>query len=166
MTIAGPSRIVTLFVIATMAGSGITAWAGSSFTGDLVMSVGGDTICGQISVKGEAYRTDMRGGRERFSVVVGRVTGTTLVLIPEKKQYIELASSDPISRMSDPFQGLAHAARTVTEAITGTETVNDYECEQRTICSQDQDLMTYWQAIQLDFPIKTINHVSAGHPGT
>lgn len=166
MTIAGPSRIVTLFVIATMAGSGITAWAGSSFTGDLVMSVGGDTICGQISVKGEPYRIDMSGGRERFSVVVDRVAGTAMVLIPEKKQYIELASSDPISRMNDPFQGLAYAARTATEEVTASETVNDYECKQRAICSQDQDLMTYWQAIQLDFPIKTINHVSASHPGT
>lgn len=134
----------------------------TSFTGDLEMSTGEDTISGKIFVTADFYRMDVRQHGDQFSVIVDRKAGMTRVLLPERKQYIEIKSTDPVSRMSDPFQGLAFLSTSGEEKDAGTETVSGYECQKRVLSMQGQDVMTYWYAPKLDFPIKITNLASPG----
>jgi hypothetical protein len=134
----------------------------TSFTGDLTMCTGEDTISGKIFVTAEYYRMDIKQHGDHFSVVVDRDAGMTRVLLPARKQYIEIKSADPVSRMSDPFQGLTFLSTSAQERDLGTETVNDYECQKRVLSMQGQDVMTYWYATRLDFPIKITNAASPG----
>lgn len=134
----------------------------TSFTGDLTMCTGEDTVSGKIFVTADFYRMDIKQHGDHFSVIVDRNGGMTRVLLPERKQYIEIKSADPVSRMSDPFQGLTFLSASAQEKDLGEETFNDYACQKRMLSAQGQDVMTYWYATRLDFPIKIVNLVSPG----
>jgi len=150
-----------LVLVAAVALEGSAAGA-VSFTGDLEMSTGGDTISGKIFVTADFYRMDIKQHGDEFSVIVDRQAGVTRVLLPMRKQYIEIKSNEPVSRMSDPFQGLTFLAASAQERNIGTDTIDDYECQKRVLSMQGQDVMTYWYATRLDFPIKIENIVSPG----
>jgi hypothetical protein len=149
-----------LLLIAVAIGWG-TAEA-TSFTGDLVMSMGEDTISGKIYVTDGFYRMDVKEHGDQFSIVVDRSAGLTRVFLPNQKQYIEIKSDGPVSRMSDPFQGLTFMSASGQERTVGIDSVSGYECLKRVLSMSGQDIITYWYATSLDFPIKIDNLVSAG----
>lgn len=151
---------ILILLIAVIIGSG-TAKA-TSFTGDLEMSMGEDTISGKIYVTDGFYRMDVKEHGDQFSLVVDRDAGLTRVFLPNQKQYIEIKSDDPVSRMSDPFQGLTFMSASGQERTVGLDSVSGYECLKRVLSIQGQDVITYWFATSLDFPIKIDNHVSSG----
>lgn len=151
-----------LLILLMAAAFGWGAAGARSFTGDLVMSTGEDTISGKIFVTDGFYRMDVKEHGDQFSVVVDRQAGMTRVFLPNQMQYIEIKSDDPVSRMSDPFQGLTFMSASAEEKDAGIDTVNGYECRKRILSMQGQDIITYWDATRLDFPIKIDNHVSSG----
>ncbi len=151
-----------LFILLAAVALDASVAEATSFTGDLQMCTGEDTISGKIFVTANFYRMDIKQHGDHFSVIVDRNAGMTRVLLPERKQYIEIKSADPVSRMSDPFQGLTFLWTSADEKDLGIDTFNDYECQKRVLSMQGQDIMTYWYATRLDFPIKITNLVSPG----
>jgi len=139
-----------------------TVTAGTSFTGDLAMSSGVDTLTGSIAVTEFNYRMDVRQGGEKFVVIADRVTGMIRVLIPEKMQYVELKGHDRINLLSNPFQALWHATTTGKDEKLGVEVVNDLECDKHRVENRGRETFTFWVAQKFGFPIRITSHTSEG----
>jgi hypothetical protein len=149
-------------LIGLLVAMGGTLTAGGSFTGDLAMSSGIDTLTGSIAVTEFNYRMDVRQGGEKFVVIADRITGMIRVLIPEKMQYVELKGHDRINLLGNPFQALWHATTTGKDETLGLEVINDLECDKHRVENRGRESFTFWVARKFGFPIRITSHASEG----
>ncbi len=77
-------------VAATVAFLACSWCAAASFTADLVVSGGGMTASGKLSVSGKKMRQDRSVGKMNLTTIVRGDKGITWMINPQKKQYMEL----------------------------------------------------------------------------
>lgn len=127
---------------------------GLDFTAVMTETVKGETHTGMIYVKDGRYRMEEIEDEQNLVVIVDERIRLTRVLLPDKKQYIEMEVSDPRSLINDPFQAVKHAAILGDYRLVGTERIDGYDCEHYKILLDDKEVMDEWVSITLDFPIK------------
>ena len=133
----------------------------AQFSARLDISENGQSIAvGSIYVDGWKYRMDVSQENERISIIADQKSEWTWLLMPDKKMCTYLSADDPENVMSDPFLGLRFLESNNDSDMIGNGVVNGYECDQYAILDDKKELMTYWQAVILHFPIKIIEHSS------
>ncbi|MCP4567230.1 MAG: hypothetical protein GY841_06595 [FCB group bacterium] len=128
----------------------------ASFTADLVEREGNQVKTGRLYATDTQYRLDVTMGDEKFIVIVDKKSEMTRVLRIKQKQYVEVKSSDRVSLMNDPFQGLKFAADHYGSKVDGIDTISGYLCDRRIIVDQEKTVMTFWQSSKLNFPLKIV----------
>ena len=132
------------------------------FSARLDISENGQSIVnGSIYVDGWKYRMDVSQESERISIIADQKSDHTWLLMPDKKMCTYLDTDDPENIMSDPFLGLRTLESDNDSDLTGNGVVNGYECDQYSIFRDKKELMTYWKATNLHFPIKIVEHSSS-----
>jgi len=144
------SILLTLSILICAASS-----LASQFQADVLDSREIESFKGHIWVKDGVYRLEMdRPDSPDNYTIVGSKVGTTQIVFPKYKVYMELPSSEMLSQMNDPFQ----AARTTAERYQlkseGKENIQGFECDRQLIHADGQGIMQRWQSTELDFPVK------------
>ena len=110
---------------------------------------------GRIWVKDGTYRLEMEqpNGPDLF-IIVGAKPGTTQVVLPPYKAYVEMPSDSFMSVMNDPFQSAEVTVKQYAVKKEGKETVQGFNCERQLIHHQGAGILRRWIASELGFPIK------------
>ena len=110
---------------------------------------------GRIWVKDGTYRLEMEqpNGPDLY-IIVGAKPGTTQVVLPSYKAYVEMPSDSFMSVMNDPFQSAELTVKQYAVKKEGKETVQGLNCERQLIHHQGAGIMRRWIASELGFPLK------------
>jgi len=154
-------RAYPRWLIGALALTALFVFSGSSlaveFTAQIVQADKGDTTTGKFYLKEPWYRMEVEKNGEQFFIIVNQDAGVTWVLMPEEKTYVKMASQDPASLMSDPFQGAKYAADVAEMKFLGIDTLGGDECNKYLFAQQSQHLMNLWVSRTLMFPIRIVD---------
>jgi len=127
----------------------------AEFTADLNQMLHGTALTGRIFVKGDKYRVEMQDAKgHRMAIIVDQKADLTMVLDPEKKQYMETKSSGMLSLMNDPFQSARYTEAKHKKILLGEEKISGYACDKLRFESEEKELMTVWKSKKLGFALK------------
>lgn len=124
------------------------------FTAETTETYRDSTKSGKIYVQDSQYRMDTKDNGEDIIVLVDQAKGETVVIAPSQKMYRKMETQSMSSLMNDPFQVVVYMETNAQKHLTGTESINGYECEKYVFRMQDLDVMTAWVSTKLQFPIK------------
>jgi len=127
----------------------------SEFRADVEQSREVTVRQGRIWVKDGTYRLEMEqpNGPDLY-IIVGAKPGTTQVVLPSYKAYVEMPSDSFMSVMNDPFQSAEVTVKQYAVKKEGKETVQGFNCERQLIHHQESGILHRWIASELGFPIK------------
>ena len=110
---------------------------------------------GHVWVKNGTYRLEMEqpNGPDLY-IIVGSKPGTTQVVLPSYKAYVEMPSDSFMSVMNDPFQSAEITIKQYTVKKEGNETVRGFNCERQLIHQQGAGILRRWFSSELGFPVK------------
>lgn len=110
---------------------------------------------GRIWVKDGTYRLEMEqpNGPDLY-IIVGAKPGTTQVVLPSYKAYVDMPSDSFMSVMNDPFQSAEVTVKQYAVKKEGKDTVQGFNCERQLIHHQGSGILRRWIASELGFPIK------------
>ena len=130
------------------------------FTANMEVSDTERTIITKIYVADSLYRMEQEQGDEKIVVIVDERSQKTRALVPSRKEYLEVASSDPISLTNDPFQGLKFTISVAEQSDLEPDFISGYKCNGYMLKKDGQELLSYWMSPELHFPLKIINHTA------
>ena len=130
------------------------------FSADMVVSDEEQSITTKIYVVDSLYRMEQEQAGETIIIIVNERTGFTHALVPSRKEFLEISTTDPVSLMNDPFQGLKYTISIAESDSLGQDLISGYRCDGYLLKKDDDELMTYWMSPELNFPVKIINHTS------
>ena len=134
----------------------------AQFSADLIDAKGDRTLHGKIYVKDHQYRMEMPEAEEKVIILVDEKTGTTRVLAPAERIFLEFKNTNMKSLMNNPFQAFRYSKERYESKAMGKETINGYVCQKTLLSAQGQDLMTAWMSTKLGFLVKIVNHGKKG----
>jgi len=105
------------------------------------------------------YRYEFVQDGQKMAIIVKPQANKTLILLPDKKFYIEQACDGMMSRRNDPVQSFAAMKKDYTEKDAGKETLEGYVCDKKEIYADNDKIITAWIAGALNFPVKMVNHL-------
>lgn len=158
MSIKGLTLVIGIFVMFGCGGKEDS----NQFTAEMIMGDAESEVTSKIFVTESGYRMEHQQADEQLYVIVNNESGLTNVLVPSRKQYMELPSQDPMSLMNDPFQSVKYLTAMGESKLVGTEMIDGYECDKYTISQQGQEMMSQWVSRKFNFPLKIVIHVSDG----
>ncbi len=132
--------------------------SGAEFSADLVDTYGDESTINSFHFKDGKYRVEGEEDGEKFIAIVDMKSGMTSLISLTEQFYIQMESSETRGLVNNPFQGLESMKAMGESQSLGNETLNGYDCEKIKIVAQGQDIMTYWNATKLQFPIKIVMH--------
>lgn len=109
-----------------------------------------------LYVGDEKYRMDQEEDGKQIIVLVDQVAGTTYVLLPAEKIYVEMPSDDLQSLMNDPFQAAKFTETIGEKSKIGTEKVSGYACDTYAIKRDGDVILKLWVSEKLGFPLKIV----------
>jgi hypothetical protein len=115
---------------------------------------------GKIYVQNSRYRMDLTEGGASWSMIVDQEANLTRSFSPEFKTYVEFPATSKQSYLIDPFQGQKFLKTIGVTRDLGTEEVAGYKCQIHIVSMQDQPLVTEYFSENLNFVLKTVNHIS------
>lgn len=148
------SFIVTLIPFILLASQ--TNPTTESFTADMIQKVDGQSIEGELFVKGNKYMIAMKEGGEEISIIVNRENGKTKLLIPSQEVGQEMSNTSLKSLSNNPFESFKYLFEKHPSRKKGSEVINGYECKKIEVYEKDQDLMTAWVSDKLNWPVKIV----------
>ena len=128
------------------------------FSAEFIQKSGPEEVVTKFYVQNPFYRMEFEEAGRKGIVLVDTKEGTSKVLMPEQKMYMEMKSEDPRQLMNNPFQALDYFKSMGAVKKIGKETINGYVCDKYLIQYEGKDLMTQWFSEKLQFAIKIINH--------
>ena len=127
----------------------------SEFQGDVLDSRGVAPFKGHIWVKDGVYRLEMdRPDSPDNYIIVGAKPGTTQVVFPKYKTYMEIPSDDMLSQMNDPFQAAEGNAKRFKVKVEGQENIEGLACERQLVYYDGKGVIRRWYSKKLGFYIK------------
>ncbi len=127
----------------------------AQFQAEVLDSRGVEAFKGHIWVKDGVYRLAIdRPDSPANYTIVGAKAGTTQIVFPKYKVYMELGSNEMLSQMNDPFQAAKASIERYQLKIEGEENIQGIECERQLIHSDGQGIMRRWYSTELGFPVK------------
>ncbi|MEW5923796.1 MAG: hypothetical protein AB1746_07400, partial [Candidatus Zixiibacteriota bacterium] len=99
------------------------------FTANMEVSDNERTIITKIYVADSLYRMEQEQGDEKIIVIVDERSKITRALVPSRKEYLEVSSTDPISLTNDPFQGLKFTMTIAEQSELKPDIINGYKCD-------------------------------------
>jgi hypothetical protein len=149
--------------VAVLLIAGISAAQASEFTADILESKAGKkTQESRLYAKNSKYRMTVQEEDLKLHLIVDEKTGTTTVLSPKDKQYMEVKNTYFRSMDSNPVQSFRHHAQNYDSRELGQETFKGFDCTKVLVQAGDRDLFTAWIAGELDFPVKILFHIGEG----
>jgi hypothetical protein len=130
----------------------------TEFSADIVETVDGKITTNNFYFRDGKYRIDGEEDGQKFIALVDIAGGTTTVIAPSEKYYLQMESSEFRGLVNNPFASLEMMKENGESKSLGTETIDGYDCEKTKISMQGQDIMTYWNSTKLQFPIKIVSH--------
>lgn len=127
----------------------------SEFQADVEQNMEAVVRQGYIWVKDGTYRLEMEqlNGPDLY-IIVGVKSGTTQVVLPAYKAYVEMPSDSFMSVINDPFQSAEVTAKKYEVKKESKESVQGFNCERQLIHHQGKGILRRWIAPELEFPIK------------
>lgn len=127
----------------------------AQFEGDVADSRGIQVFKGHIWVKDSVYRIEMdRPDSPGHYTIVGAKAGTTQVVIPKYKSYMEFIAGDMLSQMEDPFQAAEGNAKRFSVKVEGKETIEGLACERQLVHGDGKEILRRWFSPALNFYIQ------------
>jgi len=130
------------------------------FTADVTMGDVGKVVKGKIFVRDGKYRLELDDGGREWFLIVDPQANISRSFSPEHKTFLQMKANDRQSVMVDQIQGLMLLKGMYGASPEGDQEVAGYECRRNVIRMQDQPILTEYRAVELDFPIKIVNHIS------
>ncbi len=130
------------------------------FSADMEVSDNEQTVITKIYVADSLYRMEQEQGEEKIVVIVDERSGITRALVPSRKEYLEVSTTDPISLTNDPFQGLKFTMTIAEKTDLEPDMISGFRCDGYLLKKSDQELLSYWISPELNFPLKIINHTA------
>lgn len=128
------------------------------FSAEFIQKSGPEEVITKLYVQNPFYRMEFEEAGRKGIVLVDTKEGTSKVLMPEQKMFMEMKIEDASQLMRDPFQALDYFKSMGAVKNIGKETINGYVCDKYLIQHEGKDIMTQWFSEKLQFPIKIINH--------
>lgn len=128
------------------------------FSAEFIQKSGPEEVVTKLYVQNPFYHMEFEEAGRKGIVLVDTKEGTSKVLMPEQKMFMEMKSEDPRQLMNNPFQALDYFKSMGAVKKIGKETINGYVCDKYLIQHEGKDLMTQWFSEKLQFAIKIINH--------
>lgn len=130
------------------------------FTANMEVADNERTVITRIFVADSLYRMEQEQGDEKIVVIVDERSQKTCALVPSRKEYLEIATSDPISLTNDPFQGLKFTISIAEQSKLDPDIISGYRCDGYMLKKDGKELLSYWMSPELHFPLKIINHTA------
>jgi hypothetical protein len=130
----------------------------ADFSAKVKIKLGEELSEGDIFVSGQKYCLELVQYGEKGKIIVDSEKNDTTIILYSDKEYMTISSDDMISLMNNPFQSYQYTLAQGEEVSMGSETLQGYECEVYQIIISDTPIMSKWQAKNLDFPIKIVQH--------
>ncbi len=105
------------------------------------------------------YRYDFVQDNQKMIIIVKPQINKTIILLPDKKFYIQQACDGMNSRRNDPVQSYISMKKDYTEKNAGKENVEGFTCNKKEIYADNDKIITAWFAESLNFPVKMVNHL-------
>lgn len=142
---------LTCFVLVLAFGAAEAA----EFSADLSMSEGKLLKEGRILVRGEMYRMEIEDPSGP-SVVVQMLPAQDLcrVLVPRYSLFLEVARSEGIAQMLDPFLAAESMKQYYSCVQEGSEELAGWVCIREAFKSGDSTVIYRWISGELGFPLK------------
>lgn len=143
--------------------TGISSAQAAEFTADMIESKAGEkTQESRLYVKNSKYRMTVQEKDLKLYLIVDEKTGTTTVLSPQDKQYMEVENNYFRSMDTNPVQSFRHHAQNYDTRELGRETFKGFDCTKVLVQAGDRDIFTAWIAGELNFPVKILFHLGEG----
>ncbi len=143
--------------------AGISSAQAAEFTADMLESKAGKTTQeSKLYVKNSKYRMTVQENDLKLDLIVDEKTGTTTVLSPKDKQYMEVENNYFRAMDSNPVQSFRHHVQNYDNRELGQETFKGFDCTKVLVQGGDRDLFTAWVAEELNFPVKILFHIGEG----
>jgi outer membrane lipoprotein-sorting protein len=144
-------------LILTVVGVLAASWAqAAEFSATMVSQAQGQSMQGQVFVKGDKIRNDMNMGGESNITITRPDKKVVWIAMPQQKMYMEMPLSDKMQQkmmMKDPEDR-------AKMKLLGTETINGFDCDKYEMDTayEGKSLKQYvWIAKKLGMPIKSVS---------
>lgn len=149
-----------LIILTALVGLACESAPPGQFTADITIGDVDKITQGKIYVKNGRYRMDLTEGGASWFMMVDPDANVSRSFSPEHKTYVEFPATSQQSYMIDPIQGHSFLKTIGDPRELGTEEVAGYECQITVISMQGQPLVTEYFSEDLNFVLKTVNHIS------
>jgi len=139
------------------------SWA-SEFSADMVNNQFGQDMKGKVFVKNHKMRMENISGQGEESIVIMDLeSGTSYLLMPQQKTYMEMSAAQAQSQMQQ-YNVEEEIAKVADKKFLGTEKVNGYVCDKYEFVYHDTSMGTLvqWYSKKLNYPIKIIYNSAHG----
>jgi hypothetical protein len=133
----------------------------AQFTATMKNVVSGQERIYQVYNDGENYRYEFTEDGMNGVVIVKPSENKTSILVPEKKHVHHTTCDDVMSRMNDPVQAVNWFKNAGEVKNEGQEKMGKYQCTRQVVYQGEMKVFTVWNADELNFPVKIINHFDA-----
>ncbi|MDH3890242.1 MAG: hypothetical protein OEV49_04095 [candidate division Zixibacteria bacterium] len=160
MTLKRASLVLPLMVLTALVGFGCESAPPGQFMADITIGDVDKITRGKIYVQNSRYRMDLSEGGAAWFMTVDQEANLSRSFSPQHKTYVEIAANDQQSIMVDPIQGMRFLRGIGTLRDLGSEEIAGYECQITVVSMQGQPLVTEYLSLDLNFVLKTVNHIS------
>ena len=131
----------------------------SQFKANMENVISGDKELYSVYSDKTQYRYDFTQDGQKMIIIVKPELNKTLILLPDKKLYMQQTCDGMMSRQNDPVQAYTLMKATYTEKDAGKENVEGFECSKKEIYADNDKIITAWYSESLNFPVKMVNHL-------
>ena len=160
MTFKRTNFALPLIILMALIGLACESAPPGQFTADITIGDVDKITRGKIYVQNARYRMDLTEGGATWFMTVDPDADVSRSFSPEYKTYVEFPATSQQSYMIDPIQGHSFLKTIGVARDLGTEEVAGYECQITVVSMQDQPLVTEYFSEDLNFLLKTVNHIS------
>ncbi len=147
------SRILVLTIAISLTAFSLARASG--FTADLVQIEKGSVKKSRFYyLNPSRYRIDTVEKGQELQVLVDRRTGTTRIMAPASKVFVEMDNTSMVSLMENPFESFFHISQQHKPRPQGHQVLEGLECEKRVITDRGKPVLVAWIALEYDFPIR------------
>lgn len=126
----------------------------ASFSAELADTRADQTQTGSFHYQDGSYRFEIGPSGHTLIVLIDGATGTTRLLNPAEKAYVEARADDPMSLFANPFALYARYAKAKEVRTEGTEAVGGIACRKQVVHGGEQVFVTGWVADGHELPLR------------
>ncbi len=131
----------------------------SQFKANMENVISGDKELYSVYSDKTQYRYDFTQDGQKMIIIVKPQLNKTLILLPDKKFYMQQTCYGMMSRQNDPVQAYTMMKVNYNEKDAGKENVERFACNKKEIYADNDKIITAWYSESLNFPLKMVNHL-------